>query len=304
MKAVHSPQYEVDIGLHVFPTRKFGLLRDQILTRGLVAPDDIVEPAPASWDELALVHTPGYLTKLRTGSLSIQEIARLELPWSPGVVEGFRLMTGGTIAAGRLALSEGVVLHLGGGFHHAYPDHGEGFCVFNDVAVAIRALEHQRRIARAAVVDLDVHHGNGTAAIFRNTSAVFTFSMHQEHNYPALKPPSTLDVPLPDGLGDDEYLARLARALPSVLAFGPDLVFYLAGADPYVGDQLGGLSLTFDGLRARDAMVLGACRRAGVPVAIVLAGGYARHTSDTIAIHCATVEEAVTAFGARPRSEA
>jgi acetoin utilization deacetylase AcuC-like enzyme len=183
-------------------------------------------------------------------------------------------------------------MQLGGGFHHAYPDHGEGFCMFNDVAVAVRTLVHEGLIRRAAIVDLDVHHGNGTAAIFGDDSAVFTFSMHQENNYPAEKPPSTLDLHLGDGVEDEEYLERLGAALPAIVEFRPDLVFYLAGADPYHGDQLGGLSLTFDGLRARDALVLGTFRRAGVPVAITLAGGYAHHTDDTIAIHCATAEEA------------
>ena len=298
MKAVYSPRYEVDIGTHVFPTRKFTLVRDRLLANGLVDPGELAEPAPASWDELALVHTPGYLLKLRNGTMSVNDVARLELPWSPEIVEGFRLMTGGTILAARMALSEGVVMQLGGGFHHAYPDHGEGFCMFNDVAVAIRTLVHEGLIRRAAIVDLDVHHGNGTAAIFRDDSAVFTFSMHQQNNYPAEKPPSTLDVHLGDGVKDQEYLERLRAALPSILEFRPDLVFYLAGADPYHGDQLGGLSLTFDGLRARDALVLGTFRRAGVPVAITLAGGYAHHTDDTIAIHCATAEEAFAALRA------
>jgi acetoin utilization deacetylase AcuC-like enzyme len=228
--------------------------------------------------------------------MSVADVAQLELPWSPAIVEGFRLMVGGTIAAARLARAHGLAVHLGGGLHHAYPEHGEGFCVFNDVAVAIRVLQRDGEIRRAAVVDLDVHHGNGTAAIFAGDPDVFTLSMHQEHNYPAVKPPSTLDIGLRDGVSDAEYLARLEGALPQVTGFAPDLVFYLAGADPYRDDQLGGLALTLDGLRQRDAMVFRTCRRAGLPLVVTLAGGYARHVQHTIAIHQATVEEAYAAL--------
>lgn len=295
MKVVTSPSYAVDIGAHVFPTNKFALLRDRVEANGLVGPSDVVEPAPASWDDLALVHTPEYLRKLRTGLLSMGEIAQLELPWSAAIVEGFRMMTGGTIAAARLALTEGVAVHLGGGLHHAYPDHGEGFCIFNDVAVAVRVLQRDGLVDRVAIVDCDVHHGNGTAAIFRDDARVFTMSMHQENNYPAIKPPSTLDIDLEDGITDDDYLARLEAALPRVVAHRPEIVFFLAGADPYEDDQLGGLGLTRQGLRARDALVLAACRGAGLPVVVTLAGGYARHVDDTIAIHHATVEEAFAA---------
>lgn len=295
MKLVYAAGYEVDLGAHVFPTAKYGRVVRLALERGLVAPTDIVAPEPAAWEQLALVHTDAYLEKVRTGRLSIAEIAQLELPWSLEIVEGFRLATGGTIEAGRLALAHGIAMQVGGGLHHAFADHGEGFCLFNDVAVAVRALRREGRCRRVAIVDCDVHHGNGTAAIFRDDPDVFTLSIHQANNYPAEKPPSTLDVHLPDGTDDRAYLGHLDKALPAVVAWRPELVYYLAGADPFVDDQLGGLSLSFEGLRARDARVLGTCRRAGVPVAVTLAGGYARRLDDTVAIHLGTLEEALSA---------
>jgi acetoin utilization deacetylase AcuC-like enzyme len=203
------------------------------------------------------------------------------------------ICAGGSILTARLALERGVAVHLGGGFHHAFPDHGEGFCLINDVAIAIRAVQRERLVGRAAVVDLDVHHGNGTAAIFRDDPAVLTFSMHQERNYPALKPPSDLDVGLEDGTGDDAYLALLEKHLPEILArHHPDLVVYLAGADPYESDQLGGLGLTIAGLRRRDELVFERAASARVPVAVCLAGGYAVRTDDTVEIHCNTVRAA------------
>ena len=226
------------------------------------------------------------------GTLSSQEVATLELPWSREVVEGFRLMTGGTLRAARL-LFEGrhaIVIHIGGGFHHAFPGHGEGFCLFNDVAVAIRVLQRDGLAARAAVIDCDVHHGNGTAFIFERDPSVFTFSVHQEHNYPVFKPKGSLDIGLRDGAGDDDYLSALRGALPQVLDHSPDVAFYLAGADPFRDDQLGGLALTFDGLRERDTLVLEAMVSRGVPVVVTLAGGYARQLSDTVAVHLSTVE--------------
>ena len=213
------------------------------------------------------------------------------------MVEGFRLMTGGTIMAARTAISEkgngswSPVFHVGGGFHHAFANHGEGFCLFNDVAIAVRLLLQAGAIERAAIVDLDVHHGNGTAFIFASEPRVFTFSMHQEYNYPAFKPKGSLDVGLPDGATDPLYLDRLASSLDQVFAARPELVLYLAGADPFVGDQLGGLALTKGGLRERDRMVLSACRAHGTPIVVVLAGGYARDVEDTVDIHVATFEE-------------
>lgn len=297
MQIIYSPRYRIDIGLHVFPTAKYGLVHDRLIAAGLIAAADVVAPEPASWDDLALVHTAEYLDTLRTGNLTREDIARLELPWSAEMVEGFRLMVGGTILAAKLAASgSGVACHLGGGLHHAFPNHGEGFCPFNDVAVAVRVLQRDLGIERVAIVDLDVHHGNGTAFAFEADPSVFTFSMHQEHNYPMWKPAGSLDVGLPDGTHDAAFLDRLGRALPEVLAARPGFLFYLAGADPYEDDQLGGLRLTMHGLRLRDRMVIHAARDAGVPLAIVLAGGYARHVEDTVAIHAATVEEATAAW--------
>jgi acetoin utilization deacetylase AcuC-like enzyme len=264
----------------------------------VAAPCDFVAPEPASWDDLALVHTDDYLDRLRRGTMSADEQAQLEIDMSPGVVEGFRLMTGGTLLAARIALGTHghVGLHLGGGFHHACEDHGEGFCLFHDVAVAIRVLKREKVIVRAAVIDCDVHHGNGTAFIFAGDRSVFTFSMHQEHNYPSFKPNSTLDIHLPDYADDELYLRQLAGALPRVFASGPDVVFYLAGADPFEQDQLGGLGLTQEGLRRRDRLVFNAALELNIPVVVTLAGGYARRLSDTVDIHATTVEEAIRVF--------
>lgn len=292
MKVVCSPRYHIDVGPHVFPTAKYVLVCQRLVDRGLVDEQTLVEPVAATWEELGLVHTSRYLAKLRDGRLTIGEVARLELPWSPEAVEGFRLMAGGTLTAARHALADGLAVHVGGGLHHAHPDHGEGFCMFHDVAVAIRVLRRDGLAGVVAVVDADVHQGNGTAAIFAGDLDVVTLSVHQANNYPAVKPPSTLDVELPDGIGDEAYLRALAPALDAVVASGPRLAFYLAGADPYRDDQLGGLSLSFDGLRRRDAVVLSALRAAGAAVVVTLAGGYARRVDDTVAIHVATIEEA------------
>jgi acetoin utilization deacetylase AcuC-like enzyme len=298
VRVVYSPRYHIDIGTHVFPTVKYELLYRELNARGGV---EFVEPEPAAWEDLRLVHTDEYLRKVRKGDLSLSELAQLELPWSPEIVEGFRLMTGGTLEAARRALhpaEHGLGAHLGGGFHHAFANHGEGFCLFNDVAFAIRVLQRDGRITRAAVIDCDVHHGNGTAMIFDQDPSVFTFSIHQQHNYPAFKPRSTLDIGVEDRIMNVEYLSKLRRALPTVVASGPEIVFYLAGADPYEDDQLGGLALTVEGLRERDRIVLAACRTGRLPVVVTLAGGYARRIQDTIAIHRATFEEAAGAFAA------
>jgi len=298
-RVIYSPRYAIDLGLHVFPTQKYRLVRDELVNRGLVASSAIVEPTAATWDELAHVHTAGYLERMRDASLTPEEVAQLELPWSQEMVDGFRLMTGGTIRAARSVtnpespIPNPVAIHIGGGLHHAFPNHGEGFCPFNDVAVAIRVLQ-AAGIERHAVVDLDVHHGNGTAFVFESDPRVFTFSMHQQHNYPMWKPRGTLDIGLPDGAHDDTYLLALDGALPTVMAHSPQCVFYLAGADPYEDDQLGGLRLTKAGLRERDRKVIEAVRGTGVPLVIVLAGGYARRVEDTVAIHAGTIEEAVT----------
>jgi acetoin utilization deacetylase AcuC-like enzyme len=284
VQIIYSPRYELDLGSHVWPTSKYRLIAERLH-------GPFVEPVPCSWEDLALVHTPEYLHKIRKNTLSGDEIRTLELPWWPELGDGFRLMTGGTCAAAEGAVRDGWSVHLGGGFHHAFANHGEGFCLLNDVAVAIRTLQRDGKITRAAVVDCDVHHGNGTAAIFERDPSVFTFSIHQQHNYPAFKPRSDLDIGLSDGATDAEYLARLRPALDRVTAQAPDLIVYVAGADPFEHDRLGGLKLTKEGLRARDRAVFESARSAGAPVAVVLAGGYADDVEDTVAIHVATVEE-------------
>jgi acetoin utilization deacetylase AcuC-like enzyme len=281
VKVVYSPRYEMALPGHIWPTSKYRLVAEALPADRF---DLVTAFPPASWDELALVHTADYLRKLRENALTPADIATLELPWVPGLADGFRLMVGGTIAAVSAALEDGRAAHLGGGLHHAFANHGEGFCPLNDVAVAIRV-----RSIRAAIVDLDVHHGNGTAMIFERDDSVFTFSMHQQHNYPAFKPRGDLDIGLADGTGDEPYLSRLADALPRVMASGPDLIVYLAGADPFADDRLGGLALTKAGLAARDRLVVDAAARAGVPLVTVLAGGYAADVRDTVDIHVATM---------------
>ena len=294
MKVVSSPRYAIDIGPHVFPTEKYRRIYDRLLATPRPGLEGIIAPQAAAWDELALVHTAEYLEKVRTLCLSSEEIVELQLPLNAPIVEGFRLMTGGTLTAARLGLADGLACHVGGGFHHAFANHGEGFCLFNDVVVAIEVLRQEGAVSRVAVVDLDVHHGNGTALIYGLDPAVFTFSMHEQHNYPAFKPRGSLDIGLAAGTGDATYLERLKAVVPQVVAHEPDLMVYLAGADPFEDDQLGNLKLSKEGLRERDRLVLRTMRGAGVPVAIVLAGGYARQLVDTVDIHVATIEEALT----------
>jgi acetoin utilization deacetylase AcuC-like enzyme len=295
-RIVWSSRYEVDIGAHVFPTRKYRLVHDELVQKGSATDVDFIEPEPATEENLARAHTEDYLRKIREDDFSWIERQTLEVPFSSELASVMRLCCGGTLLTGRLARVHGAAVHLGGGFHHAFADHGEGFCLLNDVAVAIATQLAGVEVSRAAVIDLDVHHGNGTAAIFADEPRVFTMSMHQQANYPAVKPPSDLDVGLGDRVGDAEYLALLREHLPTVLdGASPDVVFYLAGADPYRLDQLGGLGLTLEGLRARDRTVLEACRGRGIPVAVVLAGGYAVDTRDTVSIHLATVEETLQA---------
>jgi acetoin utilization deacetylase AcuC-like enzyme len=285
LRVFFSPQYEVTLPGHVWPTSKYRLIKER-----LSGPDvTLVVPPMASWDDLALVHTPEYLAKLRDSTLTPDDIATLELPWRPEFADAFRLMVGGTAAAAAAAIEDGRAAHLGGGLHHAFAAHGEGFCPLNDVAVAIRVLQRDRRVARAAVVDLDVHHGNGTAMIFDGDPSVFTFSIHQQHNYPVFKPRSDLDVGLDNGADDDRYLTALRGALPRVMATAPEIVVYLAGADPFEGDQLGGLRLTKAGLRERDRLVVDASRRVGAALVAVLAGGYASEVHDTVDIHVGTM---------------
>jgi len=293
-----APDYEVDIGRHVFPTVKYRLVRERLREDGDLPRGEARSPEPADRTALARVHDRRYLEKIDEGDFTRAEELRLEVPFSPELRRAMILCCGGTTDTARAALDDGVAVHLGGGFHHAFADHGEGFCLLNDVAVAAAALLAEGRVERVAVVDLDVHQGNGTAAIFADEPRVFTFSMHQERNYPHPKPPSDLDVGLPDGIEDAAYLERLDAHLPELLAgHRPGLAIYLAGADPYREDQLGGLGLTREGLRRRDAAVLDACAEAGVPVAVTLAGGYAIRREDTVAIHAATVRTALARTG-------
>jgi acetoin utilization deacetylase AcuC-like enzyme len=275
---------------HRFPIEKYALLRDAVIASGLVSADSLHEPARASVDDIRLVHTERYVRAIVDGTVSENEQRRIGLPWSQSLVERSFRAVGGTCEAATAALDRGVTMNLAGGTHHAFPDHGEGFCVFNDVAVAIRSLQRAGRITRATIVDLDVHQGNGTHAIFAGDPTVFTFSMHGGKNYPFHKVAGSLDVELPDGTADDFYLDTLANVLPRVIAqSAPDLVIYLAGADPHEGDRLGRLHLTFEGLARRDAMVLDACRTVGIPVAITIAGGYGRNIADSVAVHANTV---------------
>jgi acetoin utilization deacetylase AcuC-like enzyme len=279
---------------HRFPIAKYELLRQRVVSDGLVALDHLHEPPRATAEALRRVHTDDYVTRLTEGRLGEAELRRLGFPWSPGLVERSYRAVGGTCASAEAALANGVAMNLAGGTHHAFADRGEGFCVFNDVAVAVRMLQHARRIERAAIIDLDVHQGNGTHAIFAGDSSVFTFSMHARRNYPFVKVPGSVDVELPDGTPDDEYLALLCDTLPRVLAAArPDFVVYLAGADPYVGDRLGRLGLTLQGLARRDSIVIGACREVGIPVAITIAGGYGRDIEDTVQAHVNTVRVAL-----------
>src|SRR5215467_12779101 len=271
---IYHEGYDLNLGEHVFPSQKFRWIRDALIRDGLARAEDFVRPEPATDDDMLLAHDEGWIRRLRTGTLTYQEILRLEIPYSGRMVEAFWLGAGGTILAARLALAEGIGFNLNGGFHHGFADHGEGFCAINDIAVAIRRLQRDGAIRRAMVVDCDVHHGNGTAAIFAGDPSVFTLSIHQYNNYPSEKPLSSLDIHLADGIGDAEYLHRLGNGYRAALTmFKPELVIYVAGADPYLEDQLGGLSLTFDGLKERDRLVIWTALTHRIPVAIVLAGG-------------------------------
>jgi acetoin utilization deacetylase AcuC-like enzyme len=304
MRVSYTPRYYADIGEgHVFPIGKFELVRDRLLREGTLRAADIVEPQPAALQDVLLVHTNDYVTRLRAGTLTQRELRRLGLPWSKALVRRSFLAAGGTLNAARFALANGIGSNLAGGTHHAYPDRGEGFCVLNDVAIAIRTLRRDGLIKRAAIIDCDVHQGNGTAAIFADDESVFTFSMHGAKNYPLFKERSTLDVELPDGTQDAEYLETLATHLPRVFAHEPGIVFYLGGADPYQGDKLGRLALTIDGLRARDHLVLSECRARNIPVATTMSGGYAAEISDTVEIHCNTIRAARAVFNSAESSQ-
>jgi acetoin utilization deacetylase AcuC-like enzyme len=319
-KLIYSDAYYLPIGKHVFPAEKYRRVRDWLIATAVAEASDFVEPQPATDQDILLVHKPEYVHKLRTGTLSAREEMEMEIPYSPDLVNAFWLAAGGSILAARQALKDRVCISIGGGFHHAHPDHGEGFCMIHDVAIAIRRLQRDNQIRTAMTVDCDVHQGNGTAAIFAGTRTesvplpsvsastlnqnwaaktrmrgahagdVFTISLHQHNNYPLYKPPSSIDVDLPDGIGDDDYLAWLDNALSSGLRqFEPDLICYIAGADPYREDQLGGLDLTVEGLKRRDELVFRVARAQNIPVMVTYAGGYALNVEDTVEIHSNTV---------------
>lgn len=339
-KLVYHDGYYLPIGQHVFPAEKYRLVVHCLREQGIATNDDFLLPAPAEDREVLLAHGDYWVHKLRTGTISAKEELQLEVPFSDELVDAFWLNAGGSTLAARRAMFDQIGITLGGGFHHAFPDHGEGFCMINDVAIAIRVLQREGRIRRAMVIDVDVHQGNGTAVIFskrarflesqdskasatdgvpdptqatvtRNESAwmrempiddateTFTISLHQENNYPVWKPPSSIDVNFADGVGDQPYLEWLQKAIDAAFAkFQPELIAYVAGADPYKEDQLGGLALTLDGLRRRDEMVLRTCRERQIPVFVTLAGGYAQKLEDTVTIHCNMVKAAAEIFGA------
>jgi len=303
VKAFYSDTFVLPLPAHHrFPMAKYRLLRERIVAEGILAPDDLHVPDPIGWDDLRLVHDEAYLDAVAAGRLPADAQRRLGFPWSEMMVERSRRSVGATLAAARWvtegarAFQASVSANLAGGTHHAFRDRGEGYCVFNDVAVAAAVLLRDGAIRRAAVVDCDVHQGNGTAAIFRGEPAVFTFSLHGAKNFPFRKETSDLDVTFDDGAGDDEYLAALDAHLPSVLdGHAPDIVFYLAGADPYEGDRLGRLKLTIDGLRARDRLVFDACRARELPAVVVMSGGYADDVDAIVTIHANTIREAAHA---------
>jgi acetoin utilization deacetylase AcuC-like enzyme len=329
-KLVYSDAYYLPIGAHVFPAEKYRRIHDRLLATDVAERSDFVEPEPATDQDILLVHKPEYVQKLKTGTLSPREEMEMEVPYSRDLVEAFWLAAGGSILAARLSLKDKLAISIGGGFHHAFPDHGEGFCMIHDVAVAIRRMQRDDKIHTAMTLDCDVHQGNGTAAIFAGTRTassllpsvssstlhpregvevgakmreahagdVFTISLHQHNNYPMWKPPSSIDVDLPDGIGDGDYLAWLDNALSSGLRqFEPDLLCYIAGADPYREDQLGGLSLTIEGLKKRDQLVFRVVRTRGIPIMVTLAGGYARNLEDTVTIHTNTIVAASEIYG-------
>lgn len=299
MKAFYSDRFALPLPEgHRFPMAKYSLLRQQALAQGILNARQLVEPQAVTEEELTLVHTPVYVSSVLGGTLSPQAMRRIGFPWSPALVERSRRSVGGTLCAGRAALQDGVAVNLAGGTHHAFPDYGAGFCVFNDVAVAARALQREGAVRRVVVLDCDVHQGDGTAAIFLGDPAVFTFSIHGARNYPFRKQCSDLDIELEDGTEDAVYLQALQRGVERALELAhADLAFYLAGADPFVGDRLGRLALTKEGLATRDWIVLEMCRQRGVPVAVVMAGGYAHQIQDIVDIHLMTIRLATEFAG-------
>jgi acetoin utilization deacetylase AcuC-like enzyme len=290
-RVVYSDEYEVDIGPHVFPTEKYRLIRKGLMEEKVLGEGDFEFPQLASEEDVLLVHSKEYISKLKNGRLSAEEVFKLELPYSQKIVRSSYICVGGTILSSKIALERGLGIHIGGGFHHAFRDHGEGFCVLNDVAIAIKRLMLDKKVSKAMVIDCDLHQGNGTADIFKDDDDVFTFSIHQEHNYPFYKPKSDLDIGLDDYASDKIYLEKLHEHIPKIISkFKPGFILYVAGADPYKGDRIGNLSLTIDGLKRRDEFIFETVKNFNVPTAVVLAGGYAVDIEDTVTIHCNTVK--------------
>ena len=303
-RAFYSPYYYADIGEnHVFPIRKFELVRNRLLAEKTLLPEEIVEPEPAQIEDVLLVHTEDYITRLNNGTLNAKEIRRLGLPWTKSLVRRSFLAASGTINAARLAMTSGVASNLAGGTHHAFPDRGEGFCVLNDAAIAIRVLQKEKLAQRFLVVDCDVHQGNGTAFIFRSDESVFTFSMHGAKNYPLFKETSSLDIELKDGTEDEEFLETLNEALPRVFLHNPDIVFYLGGADPFEKDKLGRLNLTKKALMERDRTILDFAKQREVSIVTLMSGGYALNIEDTVEIHCNTIRAVKTVFDENVRKK-
>ena len=295
-KIVYSDKYRVDIGQHVFPTSKYSMIKEKLeKDLSIINRISFVEPEYVKEEDLLLVHGKDYVDKLKNGTLSNEDIIRLELPFSKELLRSSLLCCGGTIKAVEIALKDRLGIHLGGGFHHSFPDHGEGFCVFNDIAISIKKFISEGYLEKVLVVDCDLHQGNGTAYIFRGEKRVFTFSMHQENNYPFHKMESDLDIGLPDRTRDKEYMRHLEENIPKIISdFKPELIMYVAGADPYEKDKIGNLALTIEGLKKRDHFIFTQGKNFGIPIAVVLAGGYAVDKEDTVNIHYNTIKEAIT----------
>lgn len=295
MKVCYSDRYLVPLlPSHPFPMQKYRLVRNRLLAEGALTHWHLVEPDLAAAEDILLVHTTDYWGRCRRGELTAAEVRRIGFPWSVALVQRSQASVQGTLVAARNALRDGIASNLAGGTHHAYAAHGEGYCVLNDMAIATRVLQRDGLAARVAIIDCDVHQGNGTAAIFQGDANVFTFSMHGAKNFPLRKERSTLDVNLPDGIGDDEYLQLLAQYVPPILQeFRPDFVFYQAGVDPHERDRLGKLKLTHAGLRQRDEFVIHTCRQRGIPLVTTMGGGYGKDMNDTVEGHCNTVRVAL-----------
>jgi acetoin utilization deacetylase AcuC-like enzyme len=294
MKAFYSDQFVLPLPEgHRFPMQKYRLLRESIVAQAIIPAQNLIVPDAATNEQLTLVHDADYVRKVQTGQLTDKEIRRMGFPWSPELVERSRRSVGGTINACRAALDDGIAANLAGGTHHAFPDFGAGFCVFNDVAVAARVMLAEQHVQRVVVIDCDVHQGDGTAFIFADDARVFTFSIHGARNFPFRKQQSDLDIELEDNTGDTDYLSALETGVHYAIELaGADLAIYLAGADPFTGDRLGRLAVSKTGLAARDRFVIGTCRARTLPVAVVMSGGYARNMQDIVEIHAETIRMA------------